>query len=263
MGKYKTLLAIRMRFFWPVMRMDIITLVEGCPDCIPARLKKRSSTGLVHSWPITTPFAILSVDIWKPGATVNPRGFKTLLNVMCDMTQFVVSSAIERTDSSYIARIFMETVLLKFGICAMVVVDEGSEYRRTFEQMCKTLKISFHPVAKRNHKAVGVERYHKFLNHSQTIATEQRGTPEIFVECGMTTAYAWNASYIDCTDIARSILAIGRELKFPPYIIEAEIPTAIDNASTAIVACMQYLGNDVKFSREILQWLIHDRRERH
>ena len=263
MGKFKTLLAIRMRFFWPVMRKDIISWVNGCPECIQSKSKKRESTGLVHSWPITTPFAILSVDIWKPGTVTNFRGYNGLLNAMCDMTQFVVSVPIERTDSSYIARMFMECVLLKFGICAMVVVDEGSEYRRTFEQMCKALVIRFHPVAKRNHKAVGVERYHRFLNHSQKIATEQRRTSEIFVECGMTTAYAWNASCIDGTDIVRSIPAIGRELKYPLDILESEIPQQVDDNSAAIVSYMQYLSNDVTFSRELLQWIVHDSRERH
>jgi len=259
-GKFKTLLAIRMRFFWPVMRKDIIAWVDGCPDCIPARMKKRESTGLVHSWPITTPFAIISVDFWKPGTTTNPRGFNGLLNAMCDMTQFIVSVPIKRSDSAYIARMFMESVLLKFGICAMVVVDDGSEYRKTFEQMCKALSLRFHAVAKRNHKAVGVERYHKFLNHAQTIVTEQRGTSESFVECGMTTAYAWNASFIDGTDIIRSI---PRALKFPLDIVESAIPTLTDDPRAAVIRYMQYLGNDVRFSRSLLQWLIHDRRERH
>ena len=76
--------------------------------------------------------------------------------------------------------------------------------------MCKLLNIRFHLVAKRNHKAVGIERFHKFLNHAQKIATEERGTPAAFVECGMTAAYALNASPIDSTDIVRSVPAIGR-----------------------------------------------------
>ena len=75
--------------------------------------------------------------------------------------------------------------------------------------MCNKLKIKFHVVAKQNHKAVGVERFHKFLNKAQKISTEERGTSEPFVEIGMATAYAWNASPIDGTDIIRSIPAIG------------------------------------------------------
>ena len=85
---------------------------------------------------------------------------------MCDMTEFVVCTAITTTEASYLARMFMEHILLKFGLCIMVVCDDGNEFRGTFEQMCTALNIRFHVVAKRNHKAIGIERFHKFLNHS-------------------------------------------------------------------------------------------------
>ena len=61
----------------------------------------------------------------------------------------------------------MEHVLLKFGLCVMVVVDEGKEFCSTFKEMCRLLNIRCHTVAKRNHKVVGVERFHRFLNHAQ------------------------------------------------------------------------------------------------
>ena len=127
------------------------------------------------------------------------------------MCQWVICVAISATEASYLARMFMEHVLLKFGICVMVVCDDGNEFRGTFEKMCNKLNIKFHVVAKRNHKAVGVERFHKFLNKAQNISTEERGTSEPFVEIGMATAYAWNASPIDGTDIIRSVPAIGKE----------------------------------------------------
>jgi hypothetical protein len=83
---------------------------------------------------------------------------------------------------------FMEAVLLKFGLYVMVVVDEGKEFCSLFRQMCSLLWIRCHVVTKRNHKAVGVERYHHFLNHSQRIYAEERGTPASFVECGLVKA---------------------------------------------------------------------------
>ena len=77
------------------------------------------------------------------------------------------------------------------------------------------MNIKFYVAAARNHRTVGVERFHRFLNHSTTIYAEERGTSECFVECGMILAYAWNASPIDGIDIIKSVPAIGRELKFP------------------------------------------------
>ena len=79
---------------------------------------------------------------------------------------------------------------MKLGLGAVVGVDEGQEFSALFRGMCSLLNIEGHVVARRNHRAVGVERYHRFLNHSARICSEERGTPAMFVECGLTTAYA-------------------------------------------------------------------------
>lgn len=263
MAFHKTFLAIRMRFFWPKMRANIQAWCKGCEQCIRSRARRKESTGLVHSWPITSPFAIISVDIWKPGDTTNIDGFKMLLNAMCDMTQFIVSTPIKTSESTFLARTFMEHVLLKFGLCVMVVCDAGSEFRGHFQAMCETLNLRFHLVAKRNHKAVGVERFHKFLNHAQKIGTEERGTSAAFVEIGMTTAYAWNASCIDGTEIVRSIPAIGRPLKYPLDINLCTTPPIIDNPSNSVAQYLRYVDRDKEFSQRLLQWLIDDRRAQH
>ena len=263
MKAFKTLLLVRLRFFWPCMRKMIMLWVKGCTGCIPAAARDRESSGLVHSWPVTTPFCIISVDIWKPGEVVNIDGYKALLNAMCDMTQFVVSTPVKCLVAAHIARAFMEGVLLKVGLCVVVVVDEGREFCSLFRDMCRLLNIKCHVVAKRNHKAVGVERYHRFLNHSQRICSEERGTPASFVECGLTTAYAWNASPIDGTDIVRSVPAIGRVLRFPLDIHESELPQPITDVTRSVTEYVRYLGRDVNYARELLSWLVADRREAH
>ena len=111
--------------------------VNMCTACIPARLQIKASSGLVHSWPITTHMSIVSVDIWSPGDIQNCYGQKALFNTMCDMYQWVICVAISATEALYLARMFMEHVLLKFGICVMVVCDDGNEFRGTFEK-CAT-----------------------------------------------------------------------------------------------------------------------------
>ena len=117
------------------------------------------------------------------------------------MTQFVVSVATEFITASHLARLFMECVLLKFGLCCLLVVDTDNKFKGVFVDMADSLNIRMYVAAARNHKAVGVERFHKFLNHATTIFSEERGSAECFVECGMLAAYAWNASPIDGTDI--------------------------------------------------------------
>ena len=49
---------------------------------------------------------------------------------------------------SELARSLMESVLLEFGLCLVVVVDNVITFKGVFVQMGKFLKIQVHPVAK-------------------------------------------------------------------------------------------------------------------
>ena len=179
---------------------------------------------------------------------------------MCDMTQFVVSIPIKYTEASYLARLFVAGIFLKFGLCLMVIVGDGNTFRGEFEQMYEMLNMRFHIVAKRNYKAVGIEQYHKFLIFSQRIESERRQTPEAFVEIGMVTACAWDASPIDGTDIIRSVPAIGRELRFPIDMNTAQKPQQSNNKALTMANYLRLLDRNVDFSRELLSWTIDDRR---
>ena len=85
----------------------------------------------------------------------------------------------------------------------------------------------------------------------------------VSIECGMISAYAWNASPIDGTDIIRSVPAIGRELKFPLDINLVKLPTVIDNASESVATYLRSIGNNVSFARDLLAWLLDDKRANH
>ena len=74
----------------------------------------------------------------------------------------------------------MEQVMLMFGMVSVVVVDVDSPFRSTFEVIRKVLKLIFWPLSRGNHKGNSVERCHRFLNKTQTISGQDRGTHEVF-----------------------------------------------------------------------------------
>jgi len=57
----------------------------------------------------------------------------------------------------------------------MIVIEDGKEFRGIFERMCNALSIKFNIVTKYNHKAMGVEQFHKFLNYAQKILLNLAG----------------------------------------------------------------------------------------
>ena len=81
--------------------------------------------------------------------------------------------------------------------------------------MCEILKITLWPLSWGNHKGNSVERYHRFLNKTQTIIGQDRGTHHTFVQNVKTSQYAWNSAPIDNTDIPCCLAAVGRHFMFP------------------------------------------------
>lgn len=264
LGINKTILLLQTEFLWPNMRKTIIKWVRACPTCIATKNLVNVLQQLIQSWPLLTPFPVIFTDLWSPGDVVSSTGATKLLNCMCDITSFVVSVAITYTNAAELAQAFMENVLLKFGLCLAVVVDNGSIFMGVFTQTMKSLNIHLHRVSKRNYNAVGVERYYRFLNHNVIIVADARETPRCFVEAGLIAAFAWNVMLVDGTDILHSVPAIGCLLNFPIDIAIEQLPLPIiSDAAKATVSYMRHISKDARFACELTTWLTTERRNRH
>jgi hypothetical protein len=65
-----------------------------------------------------------------------------------------------------LASYLMQAVLLKVGLCVMIVVDDGSNIKGVFKEACTIFNVRYHVIAKCNHEALSrVERLHTFLNN--------------------------------------------------------------------------------------------------
>ena len=257
MGEYKTLYRLRLRFLWPGMRRDIKSWVRSCAQCVAANNWRSRRSELYFSWPVTVPFWIMHIDLWSPGTVTDQDGFCYLLNCMCDLTQFVISIPVADTTAVNLAELFVEQVILTYGMCAVIVVDDGSNFKGVFESMCKILDITLWTLARGNHKGNSVERFHRFLNKTQTIAGASVGTHCIFRRNAKLSAYAWNSAPIDDTDIVRSIPAIGREFRFPLDTKLCDKPT-INIGNSGLYEYLREVSTDSQFATGVLQILIEE-----
>ena len=188
------------------------------------------------------------------------NGNVALMNIMCDMTQFYIVVPVPDEVASTLVEYFMQHVLLKFGICNLVILDDSSPFKGVFSAMCKALRINYDIFSKRNHKRLLLEKFHRFLNKVVTIAVEDRGTNDVFVAASVATGYAWNSSPIDGTDTLCSVPALGRELRFPFDVdISALLPLVSNNADS-VVSYLRLTDSNCHFATAILKILIEDRR---
>ena len=132
-----------------------------------------------------------------------------LMNTMCDLTQFVLSILVNEVTSEILGKLFMEQVVFTFGIVAVVVVNADSKFLHLFEEICKAIGFKFWPLSRSNHKGNSVEKYHRFLNKTQTIVGQDQDSHHSFTENSKTSQYAWNSAPIDDTDIPRCLAAVG------------------------------------------------------
>lgn len=137
------------------------------------------------------------------------------LNAVCDLTGFVLVNATHNIAAHDLARLFVQGVLLKNGLCGLVVVDDGSTLKGLFHiGVYDILNIDIHVTVPGNHKAVAVEYFHRCLNKAVTIGAKDRGTDVVFVEQAAHTVDGCG-SPIDGTGIIKSVPAVGRPFRSP------------------------------------------------
>ena len=122
-----------------------------------------------------------------------------------------------------------EGILLKSGLCLSVVINAEMSFCRSFADMCKVLNLCFHAVAKKIHEAVGVKRFHRFLNHVMKIVVEECGYALVYVNCTNTTRFAWNSITINRANTFCSLPVIGCKLQFPLDIDLSDPPPTINS----------------------------------
>jgi len=126
---------------------------------------------------------------------------KKVIKDMCDITLFAIATPTFNITSAHLATQFMEHVVLTFGMCAVIVLDDGCPFKGVFKEMCDILRIKYWVLTRSNHKGLSVERFHRFVNKVETIAGTDRGTQNGLICTAQTAQFAWNSALIDGTGV--------------------------------------------------------------
>ena len=108
-----------------------------------------------------------------------------------------------------------------------------------------------------------MEKYYQFLNKTQTIVGQDRGTHQSFIKNSKASQYAWNNAPIDNTDKPRCPAAVGRYFQFPMDVSLDAAPNINSNDQSATFRYLRDASTDSKFATSVLQVLIEERRSAH
>jgi hypothetical protein len=260
LGASKTLVRLRLRFFWPRMRTFVETGIKSCPECILSNSVHRASSDLLYGTTTDEPMQLLHIDAFAPGETLSFRNNTGILTIIDDMTGFVIVTEFTSASSSTFARLFVSQVLLKHGLCLAVVIDADSKFRGLFEAMCTALGLRWIALSRGNHQGMRSERFHRYLNKALTNECSKRDTNEIFVEVAYVAAYAWNSTPIDGTDIVRSYPVTGRVFRFPLDVALDALPQPTDDPALSLQRFLAAADSTTQTSRRLLLILNDERR---
>ena len=126
------------------MREEVKIWVKRCAHCVSYDVWRTRMSELHFSWPIAVPFWMMHMDLWVPGHQEDTdRNKEYLMNSMCDISQFVISSPTTDITAAHLTQLFVADVVLSFGMCSVVVIDDGSSFKNVFKLMCDALGITY------------------------------------------------------------------------------------------------------------------------
>ena len=134
----------------------------------------------------------------------------------------------------------------------MVVIDDGSSFKGMVITMCTNLGFAYWCLSRGN-RGNSVESYHRFLNKTQAIAGNDRGTHEVYFQNAKTSQYAWNGVHIDNTDITRSMAVVGCDFRFPLAVSLSPAPILNTESNISLFDIISDMSTDSTFSLSILQ----------
>jgi len=147
---------------------------------------------------------------------------------------------------------------MKFDLCHLAVIDDGTPFKGGFVAMCKGVDLNNDILVKRNHKGLTVKDLLSFLNKAVIIVMEDRQSNDVFIPAGIAARYVWNIAPIDGTNILRSTVTIGRELRFAIDINLSALPQLTHNNTQSTIDYLRLNDSNHCCFYSILKLLIED-----
>ena len=150
-GRDKTLAQARSKYYWPKMRLDIITHVSQCRSC--ACVKGTTSTAPILEYPTPAgPFETVAIDLLS--LPRSRQGSTSVLVCVDHFSRFVVLAPLQNKSASAVAHALVTHLLCPYTTPSHLLSDNGTEFRNdVLKSICHQYGISqsfitaYHPAS--------------------------------------------------------------------------------------------------------------------
>ena len=154
-GIHRILDRMRRNYWWKGMDATATQVVKACMPCARTKAGFRVSgkelqplhlQGLMFSW---------GIDFAGP-LIETKRGNKYVLVCIEHFTKWVELIPLPSKSSAHVARAFLENIISRYGVPAVVLTDQGTEFQGEFQSLLSKQQITHRVASKENPQADGL-----------------------------------------------------------------------------------------------------------
>ena len=148
-GQKRTRSLLLSSFWWFGMTTDILTVLKSCQACTRANATFNKPHPTLHSIPVVGLFYRWNVDLCGPLPT-SDNGYKYVMVCIESLSKHVEAIPLRTKEATEVAAAFLTHVIGRFGGCAEVLTDQGTEFQGTFHALLTACLID-HRLTSPNH----------------------------------------------------------------------------------------------------------------
>lgn len=165
-GHMRTLAALKLKYYWPKMKEDVIEYINTCVSCNQRKTSREDGkpAPLQISFTPNGPWQNIAMDVVGP-LPLTQSGNKYLLTFQDTFTKYPEAVAIPDQKVHTVAKTFVNTIICRFGCPKTITTDLGSNFTsEMFSEICNLLAIRAIRTTAYHPQANGViERSHRTL----------------------------------------------------------------------------------------------------
>ena len=195
-GSRRTVNLMYPNFFWSNMGRDVKEFVSRCSLCDRVNTTFNATAKQLNPLPILGLFYRWGVDLAGPLNPTSSAGHKYVMGTIEHFTKFVDVTPIAVKSAATTAQVFLEKVLCRFGSCAEVITDGGTEFAGEFDELLKMNLIDHRRTAPYHPQAGGLaERAVQTIKRALKKLCEESQTPELWDKTMPWLVFGCNCSH--------------------------------------------------------------------
>ena len=218
---WKTLQAVRRRFFWSSVCRDVQMYCRACTVCATRKNAGRKQRAAMRRYDAGFPMEEIAIDLMGPFPE-SKQGNKYVLVVVDAFSKWMEAYPIPNIQAEVVAEKLVLEFLSRFGMPRQIKSDRGRQFEcQLFSEMCKLLDVDhykstpFHPQG--NSKC---ERMVKVVGNLISVFCQEYENWDQHL--GLLTM-AYRTTVHEVTGYSPNFVMLGREVSLPLDIMLGEV----------------------------------------